>query len=191
MRFPQEAIRAVTEFVFVSHSPQKGNILFVPGGPSLEPARKAAALYHEGFAPVLLPSGRFSKVDATTCGDYPTEWAAMAAELIRLKVPQSAVLKEDQATFTYENALYSKKTADRLGMKIERALLCCNPVHARRALMYYQSCFPETEILVCPCQSPITRDNWFKSKQGIQAVFQEISRIGAYQGELLNPFTKE
>lgn len=185
MPFPKEMIESIRDFIFISHPLKQGDVLFVPGGSSLEPAKKAAELYHLGFAPLVLPSGRFSKLDATTCGDFETEWAAMRQELISLGVPESAILKEDRATFTYENALFSKAVLAAEGVKVHNAILCCKPVHARRALNYYQSCFPETDICVCPCFDPVTEQNWFKSKEGIEKVFREISGIGAYQGELL------
>ena len=188
MPFPKEMIQSISEFLFVSHPPKKGDVLFAPGGSSVEPARKAAELYHRGFAPLILPSGRFSKVDATTCGDFETEWAAMRHKLISLSVPKEAILKEDRATFTYENALFSKAVLDAAGINISVAILCCKPVHARRALHYYQSCFVNAEICVCPCFDTITKENWFKSKEGIDRVFREIAGIGAYQGELLQPY---
>jgi Uncharacterized conserved protein len=187
MHFPKEAIKAITEFIFISHSPQRGDILFVPGGSSLEPARKAAQLYHEGFAPFILPSGCFSKVDASTCGAFETEWAAMRHELLLLSVPEAAILKENRATYTYENAILSREVTDAHGLLIKTAILCCKPAHARRALIYYQSCFPDAKIRVCPCLDAITRENWHETEQGIQTVFKEITGIGAYQGELLLP----
>ena len=185
MPFQMKMIQPISDFLFVSHPPKKGDVLFVPGGSSLEPARKAAELYHMGFAPLILPSGCFSKLDKTTCGGFETEWAAMRQELRSLAVPESAILKENNATFTYENALFSKAVLDDAGITVRAAILCCKPVHARRALNYYQSCFPETDICVCPCADTITKENWFKSKEGIEKTFHEIAGIGAYQGELL------
>lgn len=187
MRLPESAVSAITDFIFLAHPLKKADILFVPGGPGLEPAFKAAALYHEGMAPLILPSGLKSKVDDTTRGAYASEFEAIRHTLMSLGVPEKSILKEDRATYTYQNALFSREVLDARGLSIARAILVTKPVHARRAYMYYQSCFPDADLLACPCAHPITKENWFASREGIEAVFAEISRIGAYQGDLFLP----
>ena len=60
------------------------------------------------------------------------------------------------------------------------------PCHARRALLYYQLLFPETEFLVCPAkESKITRDNWYLSEEGIETVLGEVERCGSQFHEIL------
>ncbi|MFR3493561.1 MAG: YdcF family protein [Blautia sp.] len=93
-------------------------------------------------------------------------------------VPADAVLKEDQATFTWENAKFSRKVTDQAGINIRKAIICCKNYHARRALMYYQRAYPDTEFRVCPCcVDGITRDNWTESERGIKEVLAEVNRI--------------
>ena len=44
--------------------------------------------------------------------------------------------------------------------------------------MYYQTVFPDTEIIVCPVSvDGITKENWRQSEQGIREVSAEIQRI--------------
>ena len=98
--------------------------------------------------------------------------------LVQNGVPESAVLKEDQATYTYANALFSKQTIEKAGLEIKKAIICCKSYHARRCLMYYQTVFPDVEFLVCPAfPDGITRENWNHSKEGVEGVTGEISRI--------------
>ena len=93
-------------------------------------------------------------------------------------VPEEAILREDQATFTYENAIYSRQVTDRAGIQVNKAILCCKTYHARRSLMYYQILYPEAKILVCPaCPDGITRENWRETEVGLEAVTGEIDRI--------------
>ena len=101
-------------------------------------------------------------------------------------MPQSAILREDQATYTYENAIYSRKVTDSLGMEIRRAILCCKPYHARRSLLYYQLLYPDTRFLVCPVrESDVTRENWFLTEKGTKIVLGEIERIGVQFHEIM------
>lgn len=190
-------LRAVTEFIFQEDAPQKAQVIFVPGSNQPQHALKAAELYHAGFAPFVLPSGRFAKpvghfagVEApwqdVYAGAYETEWAFLRDVLTRAGVPDSAVLREDQATYTWENAQYSQAVTDQMGLKVEIAILCCKPFHARRALMYYQAAFPETEILVCPARWPgVDREDWFLTKEGFDTVMGEVARCGAQVNEVL------
>ena len=55
-----EWIDDITDFIFLHDAPQKADILFIPGNGHAEPSEYAAQLYHSGYAPLLLPSGRFS-----------------------------------------------------------------------------------------------------------------------------------
>lgn len=108
-------IRAVTDFVFVSDAPEKADVILIPGSRHPANAIRAAELYRAGYAPYVLPSGRHgAAVDkfigvmpedrATYPDDYPTEWAFLRDVLIKHGVPDSAILRENEATFTWDNA---------------------------------------------------------------------------------------
>lgn len=184
----REFLKHAGEFVFAENEPKQADIIFVPGNGYPQMAEKAAELYGKGFAPYILPSGKYSvtvgkfsgvleKADCYT-GDYKTEWDFLRDVLIRNHVPQEAVLKENQATFTYENAVFSKKVTDQAGLDIKKAILCCKTHHTRRSLMYYQLVFPDTEFMVVPVDvDGITRENWRDTEEGVDAVTGEITRI--------------
>ena len=85
---------------------------------------------------------------------------------------------ENQATFTYENAIFSRQVTDLHKIQVKKVILCCKTYHARRSLMYYQLLYPETVIMVCPaCPDGITRENWRETETGVEAVTGEIDRI--------------
>lgn len=184
--------QCITDFIFVEHQPQKADIIFVPGGNYPDAARHAARLYHQGWAAYILPSGRYSILQGYFPGEQETEWEYLRDILLECGVPESAILKEDKATFTYENAIRSREVTDGLGMKVERALLSCQTFHARRCLMYYQEQFPETEFLVCPIETKgINRDNWFSDREKIDVVLGEMERCGAQFHEIMYAHIKE
>lgn len=104
-------------------------------------------------------------------------------------VPERALIPEDQATYTYENAVYSRKKLDELGISIKKAILCCQAFHARRSLLYYQEQFPEAEILVCPVVTKgISRDTWYQSELGIETVLGEVERCGGQFHEIMKRY---
>ena len=113
-------------------------------------------------------------------GDYRTEWEFLADVLRKNGVPEEAVLKEDEATFTFENAINSRKVTDGCGMTVRRGIICCLAGHARRCLMYYQLLYPEAELLIDPVPANgITKENWTQSEEGIEFVLGEVERCGS------------
>lgn len=182
----QRFYQGITDFIFVQHRPGKADMIFVPGGNYPEAAVHAAQLYREGYAPWVLPSGKYSILEGSFAGAYETEWEYLKDVLLENGVPETAILREDKATFTYENAMESRKVTDILHMDIRRALLCCQAFHARRCLMYYQEQFPETEFLVCPVETKgICRENWFLAPEKIDVVLGEVERCGAQFHEIM------
>lgn len=182
-------LNQITEFIFVEDKPEKSDVIFIPGSGFPQLAEEAAKLYHQGMAPYILPSGRYSILNGKFAGvqekkelydgEYETEWEFLKEVLKKNQVLEEHILREDKATYTYENAIYSRKVTDCLGMKIKKAILCCKPYHARRSLLYYQLLYPETQFFVCPIQdSDVKRENWYLTEKGIRLVFGEVQRIG-------------
>ena len=185
-----EWIRDVTDFIFLEDTPKPADVIFVPGNSHAEPSELAAQLYAQGLAPHVLPSGRYAIGRGEFAGQtsgariyagrFETEWAFMRHVLLQNGVPDTAILREDEATYTYQNAIYSRRRTDAERILVRRALLCCMPQHARRAKMYYETLYPDAELLVCPVQNaPVTRENWMREPEGIDAVLGELERCGA------------
>ncbi len=192
----QAFIRAVSDFIFVDDAPAPSDVIFVPGSAYPEHALRAAELYGQGMAEWVLPSGRYSlKADgfpgvpeawrARYPGRYETEWAFLRDVLTGAGVPERAILREDQARYTWDNALRSRAVTDAMGLTVRQALLCVKPSHARRAQLYYQAAYPEARILVCPASLPgRNRDDWYRSAAGRAKVLGEVRRLGGQISEV-------
>lgn len=191
-------ISDISDFIFVSDKPQKADVIFLPGSSQPQMPEYAAKLYHEGYAPLLFPSGGVSvkmkkwpgvkyKADIYT-GEYHTDCAFYTDVLIRNGVPAEAIIEENQAGHTRDNAFLSRKLADERGLSFETALIVCKAFHARRCLMLYQLAFPDTRLIVCPVEEfGINRDNWYLTEKGIHRVFGELARCGnQFVGDVKN-----
>lgn len=181
-------LKKTKEFIFVENKPEKADIIFVPGNGYPQMAEKAAELYREGYASVVLPSGKYSITTGRFSGvlsgaekyhgSYETEWEFLRDVLVKNGVKPEDILREDRATYTYENALFSREVTEKAGLSVKKAILCCKSHHARRVLMYFQYVYPETEFLVCPSfPDGITKSNWNQTELGVDAVTGEITRI--------------
>lgn len=184
-------LRDITEFIFLEDLPEKADLIIVPGNTWPQPARRAAALYHEGMAPYIVVSGRYSKGQQTFAGAacegdrykgaYMTEADFLTDVLIREGVPETAVLQERKAEFTLENARYIRKLLEEKKMTVKKALICCQAFHARRCRMYFEYIFQDTDVefLMCPAVTQgISRCSWMESQKGMDTVLGELRRCG-------------
>ncbi|MCU0521345.1 MAG: YdcF family protein [Anaerolineae bacterium] len=113
----------------------------------------AARLYHAGVAPALIVSG----------GEGPlqnpgtvSEAEAMAEMLVTLGVPRDAIVLEDTARNTYENALES---AELLGFRgWTRVVLVTSAMHMPRA--YAAFTHQNLEVIAAPTDYLLTYSDW-------------------------------
>lgn len=184
-----DIIKDITDFIFLETPLEKADIIFIPGGNYHETVVHAAALMLQGLAPYILPSGRFGMKHTAFPGPvrdleqyrgaYESEWAFMQAILLHHGVKPEQILKEDQARYTYQNAQFSRLVTEGMNLKVENAILCCKAFHARRCLMYYQICYPQTRFMISPVETQgISRDSWTKTPKGIDKVLGEVERCG-------------
>lgn len=181
-------MKQIEDFIFIEDEPENADIIFVPGNGYPQMAERAAELYHKGLAPRILPSGKYSVTVGKFAGvlygkeryngNYETEWEFLKDVLLKNGVPEEAILREDQATFTYENAICSRQVTDRECLEVKKAILCCKTCHMRRALMYYKMLYPDTIFLASPCcVDSVDKSTWNKTNEGIEEVIGEIERI--------------
>lgn len=181
-------IKDTTEYIFISSEPQPSDVIFLPGSSDPSLPERAAELYLQGCAPLLLPSGRYGKLIGhfktpkrgreIYSGDYETEAEFYRDVLIKNGVPDSAILCEDQAEYTYQNAQFTKELLRKRGITVRRAILVCKSYHARRAYTYYKNAFVDVDISVSAVEgTEIRSDNWFETEAGRSLVAGELRRL--------------
>lgn len=174
MSFPFDSI---TDFMFFETKLEQSDAILIPGASQPQLAERAALLYHQGIAPFIIPSG------GATPHVETTEWEFLRNIGTSLGVPSEAILKEDKATNTFENARFSLDILQHHGIRPKKVVLVCKNYHARRALLTYRFVFPrETEFHVSPVidKTGITRDNWFLNEDNISRVMNELEKVGKY-----------
>ena len=187
----ERVIQEITDFIFMEDAPQKCDLILIPGSAISAPAEGAAELYRQGFARYVMPSGKFfhlldrfpaGEIDNPRYyGEYQTEFDYMKHILMANGVPESAILREDRATNTVQNGMFSAEAAAAAGLTVKKAVICCKGFHARRAYLSYACFFRDTELFVSPVQMPsLSRDDWFLSDEGYQTVLGEIAKCGSY-----------
>jgi uncharacterized SAM-binding protein YcdF (DUF218 family) len=176
MTYPFDCI---TNFIFVETEMVPADVILIPGASQPQLMEKATFLYHKGLAPYILPSG----------GENPrietTEWNFLRNVGITKGLPEEAILKEDKAQNTFQNARFSLEVLKSKGITPNKVIMVCKGYHSRRALLTYQTEFPkETEFFISPIidRTGITKENWFLSEDGISRIMMEVEKIGKYFG---------
>jgi len=176
----------ITDFVFVEEEEiVPSDIILVPGGSHTKPMQIACELYHIGYAPYILPSGgNNAKLNCT-------EWEHMKNIGLSLGVPEQAILKEDQAQNTFDNARNSWKIINEHNLQVKSAIMVCKSYFSRRALMTYQTVFPtSTEFYIKLDNTQINKDNWYLDQEGIRKVLTEAEKITKYFGHHIPNWVK-
>lgn len=192
----------LTEFIFVEDIPEKSDAIFIPGSGYGEIAVHAAKLYREGLAPLLVPSGKYSIVTGRFGGvqspmtyvgqEFETESAFLTKILLDEGVPEEAIIQEREATYTWQNAIFTKRILDEQGIAVKKAILSCQAYHAKRCLMYYQLMFPDIVFYVSPVETRgISRRNWYKREESMHLVLREVEHCGSQFHEIMKKENKE
>lgn len=185
-------IEDISNFIFVEDVLEKSDVIMVPGGSYPELPEKAAEIWGDGYAPLIVPaggvsvkSGKFNGVKSKQeryVREYRTECEFYTDVLEICGVQPECIIGDNKSGCTADNARLSRKILDARGIYPQRAIICCKAFHARRCLMFYQFYFPETQFIISPIiDLPgycISKDNWYKSEIGLSRVLGELSRLG-------------
>lgn len=190
-----------SEFIFQEDRPEPVDIIFIPGNGYPQMAERAASLWKQGYAPWILPSGKYSILaegfsgvlsrQERYNGNYQTEWEFLKEVLVTNGVPADVILKEEEASYTYQNAIFSRDVTDREGIDVRRGIICCKAQHARRCRMYYQLLYPEAELLICPADTGINKGNWYRTEEGVREVLGEVKRCGSQFHEIFRELLEQ
>jgi uncharacterized SAM-binding protein YcdF (DUF218 family) len=169
----------ISNFIFAETEIEKSDVILIPGTSQSLLMEKAADLYHKGLAKYILPSGGPNyKVPI-----YESEWEYLKTIGVRLGVPEAAILKENKAQNTFENAQFSWDVLKGTKTPVKNVILVCKAYHSRRALLTYKLFFPsDVNFFVSPVvdRRDISKDNWFSNEESIKIVMNEIVKIGKY-----------
>lgn len=113
----------------------KADAIVVVSG-SQDRIKHAVDLYKQGYAPTLILSGAAREGDTSNA-------RAMAIEATRSGVPVEAIVLEEKAANTYENALYTRDIVTAQQMK--KLILVTSPYHQRRVYNTFLATFKETD----------------------------------------------
>lgn len=144
------------------------------GNSRFEPvAKRAAALYHEGLAPVIVSSGGVE----THTGQ--NEAMAMRHIMRRAGVPDSAIVVEDRATNTMENVIFSREAMQ--CQTVNSVISAGHAVAGRRFLMTLAQNWPEVFAMASHVwNEDRLSQEWHKDPETVSWIRDQFARIQPY-----------
>ncbi len=109
-------------------------------------AERAAQLFHEGWAPLVIFSGGQGSITRTLWDEPEAErFARIAAGL---GVPLESILIEARSTNTGENIEFTKRLLAERGLDPKKFIVVQKPYMERRAFATFRQLWPEKELIV-------------------------------------------
>jgi uncharacterized SAM-binding protein YcdF (DUF218 family) len=143
-----ELSQRIWEYHHMHHSLQPADAILVLGSHDTRVAERGAELWLQGYAPWLVFSGGFGRL---THGNFPEAEADLFAKIaLKMGVPESQILIENQSTNTGENIAFSYQLLQEKNIPLQSMILVQKPYMERRtyATFLKQWPGPEAEIRV-------------------------------------------
>lgn len=168
------------DYHHLNHSLQKSDSILVLGSHDTRVADRAAELYLQGWAPLLIFSGGLGRL---TEGMWSEPEADLFAKIAISKgVPKEAVLIENRSTNTGENILYTQQLLKEEKLNPHSFIVVQKPYMERRSYATFKKHWPDKELVVTSPQIPF--DEYATSdismEQVINIMVGDMQRIKVY-----------
>lgn len=164
MEFMQP-LQVIWDYLGMHQAPQKADCIVGFGNFNDNIARRAAELYHAGFASKVLFTGGLGR---NTDGLFREPEAVRFAKVaIECGVPEEDVILEDKSTNTKENIEFTREKLQSLGLPHGKLLGVHQPFMERRIKAAFGVYWPEAELIVTSPQVTIEEYLRDAERQGI------------------------
>ena len=134
------------DYHHMNHSLAKSDCILALGSHDLRVAERAADLYLEGWAPLIIMSGGLGNF---TKEMWNVSEADQFAEIaIQRSVPAENILIENRSTNTGENILFTQQLLQSKGLNPQTFILVQKPYMERRSYATFKKLWPYKKLLV-------------------------------------------
>ncbi|MEK7496285.1 MAG: YdcF family protein [Patescibacteria group bacterium] len=123
----------------------KADVILILGSNDIRVAERGAELFLQGYAPLVVCSGKVGVLTKRMWNKSEAE--VFAEEIIKLGVPKEKILIESEATNTGENITYTKTLLKNKGVIVNRVILVQKPYMLRRAYATFKNFWPESDVI--------------------------------------------
>lgn len=158
-------LQVIWDYLGMHQEPQKADCIVGFGNFNTNIARRAAELYHQGYASKVLFTGGLGR---NTEGLLPEPEAVRFAKVaMECAVPESDILIEDRSTNTKENIEFTRRLLEAQGLPRDHILGVHQPFMERRICAALGVYWPDVKITITSPQVTIPQYLEDAKKQGI------------------------
>lgn len=179
-----EPLQVLWDYLVMHQTPERAGVIVGFGNFNTNIARRAAELYRQGLAPVVLFTGGLGR---NTEGLLPEPEAVRFARVaMECGVPEKAIVLEPESTNTAENILFTRCLLEERGIPHERILGVHQPFMERRITAAMGVYWPEQSFRVTSPQVTIPDYLADAKRQGItenaavSVIVGDFQRIDLY-----------
>jgi uncharacterized SAM-binding protein YcdF (DUF218 family) len=163
------------------HTPlEKADCIFVLGSHDTRVAERAAEIYLQGWAPLLIFSGGLGRLTKELWRETEAELFAKIA--VQKGVPESHILVENRSTNTGENVLFTRQLLEQRGLNPQSFILVQKPYMERRTYATFQKQWPGKTV--CVTSPQIALEDYPTPEAPLEAVIHimvgDLQRIRIY-----------
>jgi len=163
-------LQVIWDYLCLREDLQKADVIVGFGNFNTDIARRAAELYHEGYAPKVLFTGGLGR---NTEGLLPEPEAVRFARVaMECGVPEADIILEPDSTNTKENILFTREKLSSLNLPHERILGVHQPFMERRIKAAMGVYWPDLDFRVTSPQ--VTIPEYLEAAKG-QGVTENAS----------------
>lgn len=142
----EKLAKIIWDYHHMNHKLKKADVIIVMGSSDIQVAVRAAEVFKEGWAPVVITTGGFGRISKKKWNKPEAE--VFAEIMTKYGVPQEKILIENQSSNTSENIEFAKKILDKKGLKAKKVILIHKPYGERRAYATFKKVWPGPKVLV-------------------------------------------
>lgn len=168
------------DYHHMHHDLQKADCILTLGSHDTRVAERAAELYHQGWAPLLIFSGGLGRLTSGTWTETEAERFARIA--MDKQVPKEAILIESKSTNTGENITYTRELLAATGLDPHTFIVVQKPYMERRSYATFKKHWPDKELFVTSPQMTLTAyaNNEIPMEKVINIMVGDLQRIKLY-----------
>ena len=144
--------RQLWDYHHMDHKLEKADCILALGSHDLRVAERAADLYLEGWAPLVIMSGGLGNFTQNMWTEKEAD--KFAAIAIHKGVPADAILTENRSSNTGENILFTQQLLRAKGLDPHRFIVVQKPYMERRSFATFKMHWPDKELIVTSPQIP-------------------------------------
>ena len=168
------------DYHHMNHDLVKSDVILALGSHDLRVAERAAQLYLEGWAPLLVCSGGLGNL---TSGIWTESEADKFADIaINMGVPESAVLVENKSTNTGENIAFTARLLNEKGILPHSFIIVQKPYMERRSYATFKKHWPDKDVVIT--SPPISFEDYATADIPVDRVIEimagDLQRIREY-----------